>query len=57
MSKQKCDIIVNISSGAGRFGYLGRSAYISTKFAVEGLSESISYKLDIRLKIVSGGFS
>jgi len=46
MREQKSGIIVNISSGAGRFGYPGHSAYISTKFAVEGLSESISYELE-----------
>jgi NAD(P)-dependent dehydrogenase (short-subunit alcohol dehydrogenase family) len=42
MRRQKFGTIVNISSAAGRFGYPGGSAYISTKFAVEGLSESIS---------------
>ena len=46
MRKQKSGVIVNISSGAGRFGYAGASAYISTKFAVEGLSESMSYELE-----------
>jgi hypothetical protein len=45
MRKQNCGIIVNISSSAGRFGFLGGSAYVSTKFAVEGLSEYISYEL------------
>src|SRR5919202_6790824 len=38
MRKQKSGAIVNISSGAGRFGFPGGSAYASTKFAVEGLS-------------------
>ena len=37
MRKQQFGIIVNMSSGAGRLGYPGGSAYISTKFAVEGL--------------------
>src|SRR2546428_8407904 len=37
MRKQKSGIIVNISSGNGRFGLPGVSAYVSTKFAVEGL--------------------
>ena len=46
MRKQKSGIIVNISSAAGRFGYPGGSAYISTKFAVEGLSESMAYELE-----------
>jgi NADP-dependent 3-hydroxy acid dehydrogenase YdfG len=41
MRKQKSGIIVNTSSWAGRLGYPIRSSYISTKFAVEGLIESI----------------
>jgi NAD(P)-dependent dehydrogenase (short-subunit alcohol dehydrogenase family) len=44
--KQKSGAIVNISSGVGRFGYPTGSAYVSTKFAVEGLSESIAYELE-----------
>jgi NAD(P)-dependent dehydrogenase (short-subunit alcohol dehydrogenase family) len=46
MRKQKSGKIINMSSGAGRFGYPGGSAYVSTKFAMEGLSESLSYELD-----------
>ena len=58
MRRQKSGIIVNISSGAGRFGYPGQSAYISTKFAVEGLSESMSYELEpfgIKVVVVEPG--
>ena len=58
MRKQKSGIIVNISSGAGRFGFPSGSAYVSTKFAVEGLSESISYELEpfgIKVVIVEPG--
>jgi NAD(P)-dependent dehydrogenase (short-subunit alcohol dehydrogenase family) len=58
MRRQKSGIIVNISSGAGRFGFPGSSAYISTKFAVEGLSESMSYELEpfgIKVVIVEPG--
>ncbi|CAN5689253.1 hypothetical protein BH23THE1_BH23THE1_27410 [soil metagenome] len=46
MRTQKSGLIVNISSGAGRFGHPTGSAYVSTKFAVEGLSESMSYELE-----------
>jgi len=46
MRKQKSGTIVNISSGAGRFGYPLGSAYVSSKFAVEGLSESLSYEVE-----------
>jgi NAD(P)-dependent dehydrogenase (short-subunit alcohol dehydrogenase family) len=58
MRKQKSGIIVNISSGAGRFGYPGGSAYVSTKFAIEGLSESMAYELEpfgIRMVLVEPG--
>ena len=58
MRKQKSGTIVNISSGAGRFGLPGASAYVSTKFAVEGLSESMSYELEpfgIKVVIVEPG--
>jgi NAD(P)-dependent dehydrogenase (short-subunit alcohol dehydrogenase family) len=58
MRKQKSGIIVNISSAAGRFGYPSGSAYVSTKFAVEGLSESMSYELEpfgIKVAVVEPG--
>ena len=58
MRRQKSGTIVNISSGAGRFGFPNGSAYVSTKFAVEGLSESISYELEpfgIKVIIIEPG--
>ena len=58
MRKQRSGIIVNISSGAGRFGYPSGSAYVSTKFAVEGLTESMSYEVEpfgIRMVLVEPG--
>ena len=58
MRKQKSGIVVNISSAAGRFGYPSGSAYVSTKFAVEGLSESMSYELEpfgIKVVVVEPG--
>lgn len=57
--KQESGIIVNVSSGAGIFGYPGGSAYVSTKFAVEGLTESISYELEsfgIKVVLIEPGF-
>jgi NAD(P)-dependent dehydrogenase (short-subunit alcohol dehydrogenase family) len=45
MRKQKKGIIVNVSSIAGVVGIPGECAYSSSKFALEGLSESISYEL------------
>jgi NAD(P)-dependent dehydrogenase (short-subunit alcohol dehydrogenase family) len=59
MRKQKSGVIVNISSAAGRFGYPGGSAYVSTKFAIEGLSESMAYELEpfgIKVVLVEPGF-
>jgi short-subunit dehydrogenase len=46
MRKQKSGTIVNVSSGAGRIGFPAMSAYVSSKFALEGLSESMSYELE-----------
>lgn len=45
MRKQRSGTIVNISSVVGRMGLPGSSAYISTKFALEGLSECLRYEL------------
>ena len=46
MRKQRLGRIINISSGLGLFGFPGMSAYSSTKFAMEGLSESMAYELE-----------
>ena len=45
MRKQGTGDIVNISSIAGRIGFPVSTAYISSKFAIEGLSESLRYEL------------
>ena len=45
MRAQESGIIVNISSGVGRIGFQGLSAYVATKFALEGLSESLAYEV------------
>lgn len=59
MRKQMSGRIINISSGAGRFGYPGGAAYVSSKFALEGLSECLAYELDqfgIKVVLVEPGF-
>ena len=45
MRKQGSGSIVNVSSIAGRIGFPISTAYISSKFALEGLSESLRYEL------------
>jgi NAD(P)-dependent dehydrogenase (short-subunit alcohol dehydrogenase family) len=59
MRKQKSGIIVNISSGVVTIGgYPGGSAYVSTKFAIEGLSKSMAYELEpfgIKVVLVEPG--
>ena len=45
MRKQGSGNIVNISSVAGRIGLPGSPAYISSKFALEGLVECLRYEL------------
>lgn len=50
--------IVNVSSVAGRIGFPATSAYISSKFALEGLSESLAYELapfGVRVVVVEPG--
>ena len=58
MRLQKSGTVVNISSGAGQVGFPGISAYVSTKFAVEGFSESLMYELSpfgIKVIIIEPG--
>ena len=56
--KQKSGKIVNITSVGGKFAILFHSGYHGTKFALEGLSESIQYELDpfgIKIIIIEPG--
>jgi short-subunit dehydrogenase len=46
MRKQREGIIVNTTSLGGRISFPLNSAYHATKFALEGLSESIRYELE-----------
>jgi NAD(P)-dependent dehydrogenase (short-subunit alcohol dehydrogenase family) len=46
MRRQRNGTIVNVSSLVGRVGLPLSSAYVATKFALEGLSESIRYELN-----------
>ncbi|ADW68178.1 SDR family oxidoreductase [Granulicella tundricola] len=51
-------LIINISSIIGRLALPYASSYIATKFAVEGLSESMRYELEpfhIRVKLIEPG--
>jgi NAD(P)-dependent dehydrogenase (short-subunit alcohol dehydrogenase family) len=53
MRKQQNGTIVNISSIAGRIGFPLTPAYVSSKFALEGLSESMAYELEqFRIKVI-----
>lgn len=54
----KAGVIVNISSVGGRTTFPMFSLYHSTKFAVEGFTESLSYEMEplgIRVKLVEPG--
>jgi NAD(P)-dependent dehydrogenase (short-subunit alcohol dehydrogenase family) len=51
-------LIVNVSSIVGRFALPYASPYVATKFAVEGLSESMRYELEpfrIHVKMIEPG--
>jgi len=58
MRRQGSGTIVNISSVAGRMGFPGSPAYISSKFALEGLCECLRYELGmfgIRTTLIEPG--
>lgn len=58
MREKRSGVVINVSSVAGRITLPYCSLYHATKFAVEGLTESIQYELNqfgIRAKIVEPG--
>lgn len=58
MRQHRSGVIINVSSVGGRVTFPFCSLYHATKFAVEGLTESLQYELNpfgIRLKIVEPG--
>ena len=53
MKKQRSGVIVNINSTAGLEGKPGISAYVSSKFAIRGLTESIRREVkDTNIKVL-----
>jgi short-subunit dehydrogenase len=53
MRKQGGGIIVNITSLGGRISFPLNSPFYATKFALEGLSESIQYELEpLGIKVI-----
>ena len=58
MRRRRSGVIVNVSSVAGRVAIPYLAPYNATKFAVEGLSESLRFELaahNIRLKLIEPG--
>jgi NAD(P)-dependent dehydrogenase (short-subunit alcohol dehydrogenase family) len=56
--ENKEGLIINISSGAGRFSLPLNSLYCASKFAIEGFSEALSFELsalNIGVKIIEPG--
>jgi NAD(P)-dependent dehydrogenase (short-subunit alcohol dehydrogenase family) len=58
MRAERSGTIVNMGSLMGRLGLPGMSAYVATKFAMEGMSESLAYEIapfGIRVIVVEPG--
>jgi NAD(P)-dependent dehydrogenase (short-subunit alcohol dehydrogenase family) len=58
MRAQRAGTIINISSTAGRVAFPFEAAYAASKFAVEGLSESLRHELrpfHIKVKVIEPG--
>jgi NAD(P)-dependent dehydrogenase (short-subunit alcohol dehydrogenase family) len=46
MRKQRSGVIFNVNSVAGQIGFPCSSAFVSSQFAIQGLSESLRYELE-----------
>ena len=58
MRQQKSGMIINVSSVGGLAGYPFSAAYCSTKFALEGLCDSLSYEVEkfgIKIIVIEPG--
>ncbi len=58
MRRRGTGVVINVSSIGGRIGFPYNSVYHSSKFAVEGLSESMRYELadhGVRIKLIEPG--
>ena len=58
MRERRRGTVINVSSIAGRFGSAFLSPYSASKYAIEGLSESLRFELKphgIRVKVVEPG--
>jgi 3-oxoacyl-[acyl-carrier protein] reductase len=54
MIENKSGIIINVSSGAGKYGFPNLSAYCASKFGVIGLTESVAKEVtDNNVKIMA----
>lgn len=47
MGKQRSGIIININTVAGQVGFPCSSAFVCSQFAIQGLTESLRYELDM----------
>lgn len=59
MREKRSGHIINVSSVGGLFGYVGWGIYGSTKFAIEGITESLAQEvkpLGIHATVVAPGF-
>jgi 3-oxoacyl-[acyl-carrier protein] reductase len=54
MIENKSGVIINVSSGAGKYGFPNLSAYCASKFGVIGLTESVAKEVtDYNVKIMA----